>query len=208
VTKVVKRDTQRNDVMAAMPVAVKNSIVSPDMVAVPSWAPRGGLKPTIEQIVMKPSAPKEEVPVIEEAAPTRVVPQGEIGATRFTLVKDVFAITTETKADPFAKITHVATFTKADELGWVAQYCTEAVEAPTLTVTIKITGEVKGETINMNAPAEDVTPDRIKATAGCWLVRGAIPLSDMDPATYAFKVTIADAATGKSYNLSQEFKVE
>ncbi|HWW62520.1 MAG TPA: GWxTD domain-containing protein [Thermoanaerobaculia bacterium] len=203
ITKAVTRDPLRSEVMGALPVAINTAIVHPEMKELPSWAARGGLDPHV--LVMRPAEADVPVTPVEPAKP--VVAPGDLGASRFTLVKDVFAIATETKADPFSKLSHVTSFTRQDELGWVAQYCIEATEAPLLKVTIKITGEVNGETVNMNAPTEEVTPDRIRATPGCWLLRGAIPAADMDPATYKFKVTIEDAA-GKSYNLTQDFKVE
>ncbi len=69
-------------------------------------------------------------------------------------------------------------------------------------MTLKISGLIRGVKINFNSPPEEMVPDQIKAVPGCYLVRGAIPLADMDPGNDTLFVKIG------SYNLTKEFRLE
>jgi hypothetical protein len=77
-----------------------------------------------------------------------------------------------------------------------------------VSVALKISGMINNERINFTAPADELVPDSIKSSPGCYLVRGAVPLAGMDPGTYDLTVTIAAANGGRSYNLTRQFKVE
>ena len=107
------------------------------------------------------------------------------------------------RARPFAKLVNVAEFRRSEELGWVVEYCTGSLDRSLseVQVTLKISGLINGEKVNFNAPEEDIVPDAIKASPGCYLVRGALPLMDMDPANYTMFVKIG------SYNLTKDFRV-
>ncbi|HET7434891.1 MAG TPA: GWxTD domain-containing protein [Thermoanaerobaculia bacterium] len=210
--RTTHRVPQYSDVMGAVPVALRNQLVRPDLNELPDWAPKGGLHPTV--LVTKEVATSAGLPVLRPAGgaampaeplPPQIAPDA-LGATRFTLVKNVYDLVTETSTDPFNGLAPVAQFTRADELGWVARYCSPS-DVQTLKVSMKITGMINGQKVNMNAPADEVSPDRVRATPGCYMVRGSVPLADVDPGTYDIVVTIEDAA-GNSYPLTQSFVVE
>ncbi|HEX6179473.1 MAG TPA: hypothetical protein VF057_14010, partial [Thermoanaerobaculia bacterium] len=125
------------------------------------------------------------------------------GVGKLTLVKDAWAIQPQSGSDPFAKLTSLEEFKKDGELGWLVEQCTGSVSAANRSVEVKmkISGLINGERVNFNAPAEELTPDSIKASPGCYLVRGSVPLFEMDPGTYTLLVTIG------GYNLTKEFRV-
>ncbi|HEX7154007.1 MAG TPA: GWxTD domain-containing protein [Thermoanaerobaculia bacterium] len=201
VTRRVIRDTQRGQFLAAAPRAIELNIKNKDLAVAPEWAARGGLTPMHAEKKLTVG----NVPSV--AAPSASLPRGETGASRLTLVRDVFALDAQKNADLFATLTPVTTYTRQDELGWAARYCA-AGEISHLTVGLKIRGDINGERVNITADPDDVTPDRLKATQNCHLVRGAIPLSEMDPGTYELEVTITDPASNQSYNLKTPFRIE
>jgi hypothetical protein len=43
---------------------------------------------------------------------------------------------------------------------------------------------------------------------GCYLVRGAVPLEEMDQGEYQLSVQIEDPVTKKAYDLQQTFRLE
>ncbi|HEX9985475.1 MAG TPA: GWxTD domain-containing protein [Thermoanaerobaculia bacterium] len=201
ITRRVIRDTQRGDFLAAEPAAIALNVKNPELTSLPDWAARGGLHPMhLEKKLTVGAVPSA-------SAPSAMLPKGEAGASRLTLVRDVFALDSQKKGDLFEGLTPLSTFTKQDELGWAARYCSDS-EVSRLNVGLKISGEINGETHNITADPDDVTPDRLKAMSNCYLVRGAIPLSEMDAGTYELEITIADPATNQSYNLKSQFKVE
>ena len=118
------------------------------------------------------------------------------------LVEDAFALEPQSGADPFASVTSLQEFHRDGELGWVAEYCSGSLKPlASIEVTLRISGLIKGERVNFNAPPEEMVPDSIKASPGCYLVRGAVPLMDMEPASYALFVKIGQ------YNLTRDFRV-
>lgn len=206
----VRRDPQRTDFSAVLPAAIRYPIVN-DLKSVPEWGRRITSSPVVPE-------PTSSVPAVESTVPSPpVVSQSALaavarpaGAGRFTLVNDAFAIQPQSGRDPFAALQNVEQFTRDQELGWAAEYCTgnAATTLDLVNVTLKISGMINGEKINFTTPAEELAPDSIKASPGCYLVRGAIPLSEMDPGLYDMTVTLADPSGGQSYNLSRQFKVE
>ncbi len=56
---------------------------------------------------------------------------------------------------------------------------------------------------------EQFVPDSIKGSPGCYLVRGSVPLSDVDPGLlHEILVTITGGGGRASYNLTREFRIE
>ena len=210
----VRRDTHRNDFISALPVAIRSYIKNADLTAVPEWARHGKQSP----VVMVPAAaattrsvepPLPDAPPVVAAsqdpqageAPVAAVRPASVG--KLTLVKDAFALQPESGVDPFAGLQSVSEFGRDEELGWVIEYCTGTVtrELSSVEVAMKISGLINDERVNFNAPPEEMVPDKIKASPGCYLVRGAIPVMDMDPGTYTMMLTMG------RYNLTKEFRV-
>jgi GWxTD domain-containing protein len=195
-THVFHRDPQRPDFISAIPGAMKKIVVNPDLKTVPEWA-----KPQVISAVVE--APKK---LSQQAAAAMAAPPVEPGLHKLVLVKDVMTIpSAQEKRDPFTNAVSASSFTKGDDLGYAFQYCGSA---DVLKLTITITGMSGGKKVRMVAPADDVTPDPMRAVPGCGMVRASIPLSDLtlQPGTYNFAVKLEDGAT--SYNLAQDFKIE
>jgi GWxTD domain-containing protein len=212
------RDVQRRDFLAAEPVAIRNALRNPDIKELPSWAPKGGLNPVIEVTVPVDSGPARvttrtetaaNIPATEPVAvvPTPVAVAGPLGASRLVLVRNVYDIDTETKNDPFATLTEVEAFTAADELGWAALYCGVS-EDPMLRFTLRITGRTASEVVDRAAPPDEMVPDRVKATPGCYMLRGAIPLQGMNSGTYQLNLTVEDTTTPGQHTLARDFRIE
>ena len=217
----VRRDPQRTDFSSALPRAIQYYIKNPDIKTVPAWAREAQLTMVPGVQIMEATVPMavQAQPGREEGAPAAVSRNAAdvastsapkvaarqmtrpAGATKLTLVRDAFALEPQGGSDIFAGLTSVDVFKKTDELGWAAEYCA-AGDVPTVDVTLKISGLIKGEKVNFNAPAEELAPDQIKGVPGCYLVRGAIPLSEMDPGEYTVFVKIGN------YNLSNQFRLE
>lgn len=219
----VRRDTQRNDFISAIPAATKLYITNPQLTAVPEWARAGaeglqfeplkaaetqapaGIRPSTSD--PRPSsesrAKVEDSPKVEgRGSKVESVPKAaRVG--KLTLVKDAFSLEPENGRDPFAGLASVAEFRRSEELGWVVEYCTGSLERvlSEVQVTLKISGLVNEEKVNFNAPAEDIVPDAIRASPGCYLVRGGVPLMEMDPANYTMFVKV------EGYNLTKDFRV-
>ena len=188
-----KRDTQRNEIMAAFPVAVEKAIVSKDLTVTPEWAKR-------------PPTEVAFVPQKTSSGPAKALRKGDPGAHGLVLVKNAMLIAApQSGADPFAGVQSINLFNKTDDLGYAFEYCGTS---ETVKMTIAIRGTTEGKKVNMIAPTEDVPVEAIKVVPGCAMVRASIPLNDMQvmPGTYTFNVKLDDGP--QSYNLSQDFKVE
>lgn len=202
------RDPQRPDFMTALPRAIRNAIVNPDLMEVPDWA-----RP---QLVTVPSNSGRVAAREAEAAATTsttVIPSAlpttkAKSAGRLTLLKDAFAVDAQSKTNPFAAVTSIETFKSGEELSFAAEYCAGVVteELAGVTMQVKITGMVNGQKLNMSGPQEELIPDSIKASPGCHLIRGAVPLEGVDPGQYALTLTVV--AGPDTYILNREFKVE
>lgn len=229
ITSKWTRDVTRPDFVPASKAAIEKSIHSPNLTEVPEWAAQGGLEPKVimtrevhfppgqptvqTQTVVVPD-PATPAPAPGAPAPVTPAPAGSFaprGASRLMLLKDVVSIDTETRTDPYAKLSPVAAFAASDELGWIAQYCTgnDAADEPSLRFTLRMTGKAVGEEIDRTAPPDEMVPDRIKVAPGCYLLRGAIPLEGMNPGDYELEVVIEDPAVyGDMHRLKQSFRIE
>lgn len=204
-----RRDPQRADFTRALPGAIRYAIKNPELTSVPDWARSG--------VQWKEATVIEEIPLVEVKSDVPIPPPAsvekkepappplrEAGARKLTLVADAFAIDPQRGSDPFASLPARERFASGGDLGWAAEYCTGAPtdNSMAVAVSLRISGVVRGEPVSFTAPEEEMVPDTIKAWPGCYLVRGSVPLIDVEPGTYQLTVTIG------RYNLTREFRVE
>lgn len=203
------RDPQRTDFTMALPGAINYYIKSPQLTTVPEWASSrtrrdvsSGEQSHIETTVTYEKKKSGQVMVLD--APQVVAKPA--GAGRLLLLNDSMALQPQAGTDPFAAFTSVAQFQKGRELGWAAEYCSGQIleNAPTLKVQLKVTA-ANGDSFTTDP--EEYVPDSIKSSPGCYLLRGALPLSDVDPGAYKLSLTITGAAAAQSYNLAGDFRV-
>jgi len=210
----VTRDPHRPDVMSAMPTAVRKAVVNPGLTAVPAWAPRGGLDPKILVVTETPVAPEgpaaapKVTAVIGAAAPNPSLLPAIGSVSRLTLLRDVYAVETEVRFDPFSKITPVAAFKVNEDLGWVVQYCDPNEEDPVVRFGLRLTGTSGNEVIDRLAPPDEMMPDRMRAVPGCYMLRGLIPLEGMSAGDYQLEISILDAMGAATSTLQQSFRIE
>jgi hypothetical protein len=207
--------------------------VNPDLKEVPAWALRGGLEPMAVRIIDAETARQQQLANEAAAAQLRAeqekaaaagtgkapkviettVPMPEVkweprGITRLTLTRNVYEIDPETGADPFKKMTSVASFKANDELGWASQICAATNDEPNVKFTVRLTGTAAGEEIDRASEPDEMVPDRIRALSGCYMLRGEIPLEGMSPGSYELQVAITDPTTGRDTILKQPFRIE
>jgi GWxTD domain-containing protein len=206
-----RRDPQRADFIHALPAAIKYAIKNPDLTSVPDWA-RAGLQWQEAQTLTPPAVqtlpePAPEVtqsplPLAGEGGAQRRVRAAATG--KLTLVTDAFALQPQSGKDPFAGLSNQTKFAKDGELGWAVEHCTGKLDddLPAVNVGLRISGPAEGDRVNFTAPEEEMVPDSIKSSPGCFLVRGSVPLLEMEQGTYELTVTV-----GK-YNLTREFRIE
>ncbi len=197
-THEFRLDPQQANAFGAMARQIEKNIVDRKLTAVPDWALKGGLEP--KRIVVAKIVPIAPAPVHSK-------PALDPGVARLTLLKDVTrSIEPQSGHDPFADLTSQQSFTKADDLGYAFQVCRAQLSDDVVKVTLKVTGTSADKKFSLSAPPEEMVPERIKSTANCSVVRGAIPLADFEAAAYHLDVTVDDA--GKTYQLGQDFHVE
>lgn len=210
----VNRDPHRPDVMSAMPVAIRNAVVNPDITSVPAWAPRGGLEPKILVVTETPVSPEgaaaapRVAAVIGGAIPASPGTAAQGALSRLTFLRDVYSIETEVNFDPFSRIESAAAFKVNEELGWAAQYCAPGVEEPMVRFTLRLTGRAGNEVIDRLAPPDEMMPDRMRAVDGCFMLRGLIPLEGMSAGDYELELTTLDAAGIATATVRQAFRIE
>jgi len=205
-----RRDPQRTGFTMALPGAIKSYIVSPSLTTVPDWAssrlkrvPANDVesKPEVETTVV---TTEKKTQVIVDVPPPVAKPAG---MGRLMLLHDSMALQPQSGTDPFTAFSSVAQFKKSQELGWAAEYCAGKIlaDAPTVKVQLRITA-TNGDTVSTDP--EEFVPDSIKASAGCYLLRGVLPLSDLDQGAYKLMVTISGVSATRSYNLTRDFRIE
>lgn len=194
-----KLDFQKGGVAGALTTAINRAVVNPNLKEVPNWS--------------RVEAPETEIggdlvvqKVVDvEMVPKVLVPDEKIGATQLTLLKDVFTLQPQSGKDPLEGVTGVSSFTRSDELGWAAQYCGNS---DVVRVSMLLNAKINGKNVSMAAPSEEMAPDAIKVRPGCYLVRGAVPLEEMEQGEYQLSVQIEDPVTKKAYDLRQTFRLE
>ncbi|HYI10745.1 MAG TPA: GWxTD domain-containing protein [Thermoanaerobaculia bacterium] len=207
-TGKVQRDPHRPDFMRAGPNAIRKAIVNPELKEVPEWALQGGLEP--KTVIITTEVPvSTAAPAVEGTAdPAAVAAGGPSPASKLTLLKDIWSINPELKANPFTKVAALTAFKPEDDLGWIAQYCSGSDDEPTVRYGLRLTGTAGNEVIDRVAPPDELVPDRIKAAPGCYLMRGMIPLEGMTPGAYALELSVEDPVTKASHALKQDFTIE
>ena len=171
-----RRDPQRTGFTMALPGAIKSYIVSPSLTTVPDWA-SSRLKKVPANVVE--SEPEVETTVVTTEKKTQVIvdvppPVAKPASMgRLMLLHDSMALQPQSGTDPFTAFSSVAQFKKSQELGWAAEYCAGEIlaDAPTVKVQLRITA-ANGDTVSTDP--EEFVPDSIKASAGCYLLRGAL----------------------------------
>jgi GWxTD domain-containing protein len=206
----VRRDPQRTDFTSALPNAINYYIKSPGLTTVPDWASSRlkGSRTVVaadEHVETTVTYEKKKGGQILVDVPAAVAKPAGVG--RLMLLNDSMALQPQSGVDPFATFTSVAQFQKGHELGWAAEYCSGQIteNAPSLKVQLKVTA-ANGDSFSTDP--EEFVPDSIKSSPGCYLLRGSLPLTDMDPGPYKVSLTISGAAGGQSYNLVRDFKVQ
>lgn len=218
-TERMLRDPSRPDFMSAAPAAIANSIVNKDLTSVPEWAIFGGLDPKFKPAPAAAGGDRVATVTVpfDAAAPAPVandrltpVPSGLStvqGASRFTLLQNVYDIDTETRNDPFTSMKTAEVFTSSDELGWATQYCAPE-EEPLVRFALLLTGTAENEVIERAAPPDEMVPDRIRSSPGCFMLRGAIPLEGMSAGAYELELSILDAKDNTVQALKRSFRIE
>lgn len=215
------RDPLRADYLGAEPVAIRKAIVNKDLVTVPEWAIFGGLDPKMKverDAPATPSAAGASGTVIDtatvrfsttaegDAAPVSGL-STVAGASRLTLLQNVYDIDTETGKDPFADMKASDVYTSADEMGWAAQYCAPEDE-PLVRFALLLTGRIGNEIVERAAPPDEMVPDRIRANPGCFMLRGAIPLEGMSAGSYELELQILDGSDLPVQTMKRAFRIE
>lgn len=206
----MRRDPLRTDFTSALPGAIKSYIVSPDLTQVPEWASSRTEKTIVvpaQAIVTETvSTTKMTRTVVDRPAPVAKA----AGAGKLTLLHDISKIQPQSGVDPFASLQNTSSFAKGEELGWASEYCAGVVSAepPTVKVQLRVNGTASGRPVSMSSEPEEFVPDSIKASPGCYVVRGSLPLADVEPGSYTLTVTVTGPGGEQRYNLTREFRVE
>jgi GWxTD domain-containing protein len=203
-----RRDPLRMDFTMALPAAIKGYIVSPNLKTVPEWA-----SSRVSRIISTPQEHDETALTVEKVKKGTIIVDAPrpvalpAGAGKLTLVADPNALKPQGAADPFTGAASLASFKRSQELGWAAEYCTGAIteQAPAVKVQLLLAAK-NGSTASTDP--EEFVPDSIKVSPGCYLLRGSLPLGDVDPGSYTLNVSITGAQGQPSYNLTREFRVE
>lgn len=208
-------DPQQSNVMGALADAVKRAIVSPELKQVPEWAESGLRQAPVAareslpdtETVAGPSSVTTRKTIVQPPAPTAVA--GAAGAHDLWLLGNVRVIRAGEDENPFAHLTGKWAFKKNEDLGFAFEYCAVSLSSPrpSLTMSITMSGKVKGEPVSVSTPEDDVLAEPLAKLPGCYLVRGAIPLESLEPGSYGFFVNVKDAA-GKTVTLEKGFTVE
>lgn len=209
-------DPQQSNVMGALADAVKKAIVNPNLTEVPDWA-RSGIRkvttaPLEEAAEAAPPAPapKQTVRTVIAAPPVPTTVAGAAGAHDLHLLGNVRVIKVGEDENPFAHVQPKWTFKKSEDLGFAFQYCTASLSTPRpkLTMSITMSGKVNGDPVSVSTPEDDVLAEPLAKLPGCYLIRGAIPLESLDPASYSLFINVKDNSTGKTFTLEKGFTVE
>jgi len=212
-------DPQRSNVGGAITSAIQRAVVNPSLTSLPDWAK----PPHIEyhQVEMPEPVQQTVVTSVPTAGSTTVkrggktveqiiTPAGAAGAHDLWLIADSRSIKPQDETNAFTNVTRRTSFAKADDIGFVFQYCRPAVDAvrTKLKFAILVSGKVGKDNVDIEVPEDETMAEPLKTMPGCSLVRGAIPASALQPGDYSFTMRITDPATSQSYNLASNFKIE
>src|SRR5205085_2676463 len=130
-------DPQRSNVGGALAKAIQRVIISPNLTAVPDWARPPHLEYKEVAVPMEPeketvvtNVPAVGTTVVKKAGKTIeqvVAPAGAAGAHDLWLIGDSRAVKPQDDTNAFTTITRKNAFKKADDIGFVFQYCRPAV---------------------------------------------------------------------------------
>jgi GWxTD domain-containing protein len=163
------RDTKFGQFSNVSQVAVKKTVVHPELTAVPNWALRvsndvfGGAAPTAPPVVVKA--------------------EGRIG--RLVLLSDLGALNLDADSDPLAALQPATQFAVDGDLAYVLEYCGRP---GTLKIETKI-GNV--------AAASELEPAAMKAVAGCGAIPGMLSLSDLPKGSHELEITAIEPGGGR-----------
>jgi GWxTD domain-containing protein len=203
----VHRDPQRTDFTMALPGAIRSYIVSPDLTTVPEWA---ASRLTDDRTIV-PAQESAQTSTTETVKKTQTIIDAPrpiarpAGAGKLTLLADTNSLKPQSGADPFV-IASLDHFKKDQDLGWAAEYCSGVISENALPVKVQL--KLAGKDGTISSDPEEYVPDSIKASPGCYLLRGSVPLSDVDPGSYTLTVAITGTGGQQSYNLTRELRVE
>jgi GWxTD domain-containing protein len=200
----VHRDPQRTDFTMALPGAIKSWITNPDLKTVPEWASsrtrREVVAPPVEEVTTTTVETKTSRIVVERPKPAA----RPAGAGKLTLVADPAALQPQSGVDPLANASSLSRFRKSQDLGWAAEYCAGSIlDAPP---PVKVQVKVAGSGGSISSEPEEFVPDSIRSEPGCYLLRGSVPLADVDAGPQTLTITLTAGQQG--YNLTRQFAVE
>ena len=211
-------DPQQGNVVGAMKAAIEKAVVNKDLTSVPEWA----IPPHFEIKQAEPAEVSTVTVETKEAAPgttvikrggktveTVVAVAGSPGAHDLSLIADSRAVKPQ-EDSPFGNVKKQSTFKKADDIGFMFQYCRPQVDTvrTTLKFAILLSGKVGKDEVDIEVPEDESTAEPVRTMPGCSIVRGSIPGGSLQPGAYSFTIRVTDPATSQSYNLAQDFKVE
>ena len=190
-TQRVQRNPRFPDFGRANPIAIKRMVVHPELTTVPEWAAFGGLEPKgrVTRVV------EETIPapvIAPEPAPVPAPNDGPVVASNTPGVSQL-AIPATSKA--------------GRDVPWSVQFCSATAETPRLKSMLLIAGPLDGKSTEQRTREKDAKPERLNGQPGCYALRGTVPVSKLTPGRYKVSVMI-DAASGDTWTLKQEFRVE
>lgn len=210
-THRVQRDPRKADFGRVGPTAIRKAIVNPDLTEVPKWAATGGLEPVapvFESEVHFPAAASASDTTGDMAASddAPLAAGDESGASRLTLLPGG-SFNAKSSTDPFA-IAAETTFKSGRDVLWGVQFCAAKAESPRLNTMLLIAGPLDGKSTEQRTALKAAKPERMMTRPGCYVLQGMVPVSKLAAGRYKLKVMIDDAASGDTYDVKGEFRVE
>ncbi len=212
-----QRDPGRTDFGRANSVAIRKAIASADLTEVPAWALTGGVDPVTPTPKTQPpgtpsaipAAPEatEKTPAAAEIDEPAVAGSGAPPLSHLTLLRSG-SIDARSATDPFAAAHSDTVFKNRDDATWTVQFCASKPEVPALTFQVLIAGPLDGTSTDRVTREKELKPVRMASRPGCYILRGPLPFSTLAAGRYTLTVLIDESATGESYDIKQEFRIE
>jgi GWxTD domain-containing protein len=206
---IYQRDTQRGFGEGAIANAMNRMIVNPGLTEVPRIAVGVGSRKSIVQTETYVQDGKKVTVALLPTAPVAV--KGDPGAHNVLLASDVARLPlAQSTGDPFASAKSEVSFRRDSDLAYAFEYCgttyDPAASAPELRVEVMIKGkEEKGSPVEFDGGSVDSPTEAIKSRPGCYMVRAAMPLADIQRGQYELALTVHDSE--KTYTLNHPFNV-